>query len=125
MSGVVKKILIVEDETFISSLVKARLEKEGFEVVQAFDGEEGLRLLKAEKPDLIILDLIMPKSSGFELMEQLNINVEFNQIPLMILSNLAQESDIQKAKNLGAREFFIKIRTSIDDVVARAKELMG
>ena len=67
----------------------------------------------------------MPKSSGFELMEQLNINVEFNQIPLMILSNLAQESDIQKAKNLGAREFFIKIRTSIDDVVARAKELMG
>ncbi|MEK7508210.1 MAG: response regulator [Patescibacteria group bacterium] len=125
MSGVVKKILIVEDDTFISSLVKARLEKEGFEVVQAFDGEEGLRLLKAEKPDLIILDLIMPKSSGFELMEQLNINVEFNQIPLMILSNLAQESDIQKAKNLGAREFFIKIRTSIDDVVARAKELMG
>ncbi|OGZ53073.1 MAG: hypothetical protein A3B25_03360 [Candidatus Ryanbacteria bacterium RIFCSPLOWO2_01_FULL_48_26] len=119
------KILIIEDDAFISSLVKARLEKEGFEVVQAFDGEEGMRLLKEDKPSLIILDLIMPKASGFETMEQLNLNVEFNKIPLVILSNLAQESDIQKAKSLGAKEFFVKIRTSIDDVVAKVKELLG
>ena len=119
------KILIIEDDAFISSLVKARLEKEGFEVVQAFDGEEGMRLLKDDKPSLIILDLIMPRVSGFEMMEHLNINVDFNQIPFIVLSNLAQDSDIQKAKSLGAKEFYVKIRTSIDDVVAKVKELLG
>ena len=120
-----KKVLLIEDDTFLSSLIKARLEKEGFGVAQAFDGEEGVQLLKKEKPDLIILDLIMPKVSGFETMEHLNINVDLNQIPLVVLSNLAQDSDIQKAKSLGAKEFFVKIRTSIDDVVAKVKELLG
>ncbi len=120
-----KKILLIEDDTFLSSLIKARFEKEGIAVVQAFDGEEGVRLLKKEKPNLIILDLIMPNVSGFEVMEHLNLNVDLNQIPLVVLSNLAQDSDIQKAKSLGAREFFIKIRTSVDDVVAKVKELLG
>ena len=120
-----KKVLLIEDDAFLSSLMKARLEKEGFGVLQAFDGEEGIEMLKKEKPDLIILDLIMPRVSGFEMMEHLNINVDFNQIPFIVLSNLAQDSDIQKAKSLGAKEFYVKIRTSIDDVVAKVKELLG
>ena len=120
-----KKVLLIEDDAFLSSLMKARLEKEGIGVVQAFDGEEGVQMLKKEKPDLIILDLIMPNVSGFEVMEHLNINVDLNKIPLVVLSNLAQDSDIQKAKSLGAREFFIKIRTSIEEVVAKVKELLS
>ena len=105
-----KRILVIEDDTFLSSLIKARLEKEGYFVTQAFDGEEGLQILKKEKHDAIILDLIMPKVSGFEVMEYLSINMDLVQISVIVLSNLAQDSDIQKTKRLGAKEFFVKIR---------------
>ena len=120
-----KKVLIIEDDSFLSSLIKARLEKEGLAVIQAFDGEEGLQILRKERPNLIVLDLIMPKVSGFEVMEYISLNVELNQIPVVILSNLAQERDIEKARRLGAKEFFIKIKVSIDDLVAKIKELLN
>ncbi len=120
-----KKILLIEDDSFLSSLMKARLEKEGFGVIQAFDGEEGLSAIKKEKPAVIVLDLIMPKVSGFEVMEYISMNVDVSKTPVVVLSNLAQESDFQKAKRLGAREFFVKIRISIDDLVTKIKELVG
>lgn len=125
MSSEAKRILIVEDDRFLSSLIKARLDREGFAALQAFDGEEALGMLKKEKPDLIVLDLIMPKVSGFEVLEHISLNMELNRIPVVILSNLAQESDIQKAKRLGAKEFFVKIRVSIDDLIKRIKELVA
>ena len=119
-----KKILIIEDDHFLSSLMKARLEKENFSTTQAFNGEEAFSILKQSKPDLIILDLIMPKMSGFELLETISVDPQISQIPVMILSNLGQESDIQKVKRLGATEYFVKVKTSIDDLVAKVKELM-
>jgi len=120
-----KKILIIEDDTFLSSLIKARLERDGYLVIQAFDGEEGLQVVKKERPDAVILDLIMPKVSGFEVMEYLSMNVDFSQIPVIVLSNLAQDSDVQKAKRLGAKGFFVKIRISIDDLAAKMREVLG
>src|SRR3989344_6448058 len=120
-----KKILIIEDDTFLSSLIKARLERDGYLVIQAFDGEEGLQVVKKERPDAVILDLIMPKVSGFEVMEYLSMNVDFSQIPVIVLSNLAQDSDVQKAKLLGAKGFFVKIRISIDDLAAKMREVLG
>lgn len=118
-------ILVIEDDQFLSSILKSRLEKEGFTVHQAFDGEEGLNVLKQLKPDLILLDLIMPKMSGFEVLEAISVDPELNQIPIMIASNLGQESDIQKAKNLGAIDYYVKVRTSIDEIAQMVRNLIS
>ena len=120
-----KTILIVEDDKFLSSLIKARLEKENFSIAQAFDGEEGRQYLKKSKPDLILLDLIMPRVPGFELLEGISLDPNLNKIPVVVLTNLAQESDIKKAKQLGATEYYVKVRTSIDDLVKKIKTLLN
>ena len=119
-----QKILVVEDDHFLSSLMKARLEKEGFQVMQAFDGEEALRLIKEFGPSLMVLDLILPKVSGFEVMEAISVDPQLTGIPVMILSNLAQDTDIQKTKHLGAVEYFIKVRVSIDELVGKIKAVL-
>lgn len=119
-----KSVLVVEDDRFLSSLIKARLEKDGYVVTQAFDGEEAMNMLKKERPDLIVLDLIMPRMSGFEVLQMISMNPLLNQTPVIILSNLAQESDILKAKELGAIEYFVKIRVSIDDLVNKIKSVL-
>jgi CheY-like chemotaxis protein len=118
------KILIIEDDQFLSSVLKGRLEKEGFAVEQAFDGEEGLAKLKESRPDLILLDLILPKMSGFEVLEQISLDPQMSQIPVMIASNLGQESDIQKAKNLGAIEYYVKVKTTIDELAQMVKRIV-
>ena len=123
MANEPKKILIIEDDYFLSSLMKARLEKEGFAVGQAFDGEEALQLLKQEIPALVILDLIMPKVTGFEVLQMISITPQLDKIPVVIVSNLAQDSDIEKARQLGAREYFIKVKISIDDLIEKIKTL--
>jgi len=124
MSDGAKIIMIIEDDRFLSSLMKARFEKDGFTTVQAFDGAEAMQLLKQSPvPNLIILDLIMPKVTGFEVLQSISITPGLDKVPVVILSNLAQDSDIQKARQLGAKEYFVKVKVSIDDLVARAKEL--
>jgi len=119
-----KKILVVEDDRFLSLVLKGRLEKEGFIVLQAFDGEEGLAMVKKEMPDLVMLDLIMPKMSGFELLEKVSMDPQLSGIPVVVASNLGQESDIQKAKNLGVLEYYVKVRTSVDDLVKMLKQMV-
>jgi DNA-binding response OmpR family regulator len=119
-----KKIMVIEDDRFLSSLIKARLEKEGFTVLQSFDGEEAIKALRADKPDLVILDIIMPKVTGFEVLQMISITPGFEKIPVVILSNLAQDSDIQKARQLGAREYFVKVKISIDDLIGKIKTLV-
>jgi len=118
------KVLIAEDDHFLSALLKAQMEKSNFTVKQVFDGQEALDSLHDFAPDIIILDIIMPTLSGFEFMEQTSIDPQFNHIPIIVLTNLGQESDINRAKQLGAVEYFIKARTSIDDVVASIKALL-
>jgi DNA-binding response OmpR family regulator len=119
-----KKIMIIEDDRFLSSLMKARLEKEGFAVIQAFDGEEAMEMLKQEIPSLIILDLIMPKVTGFEVLQMISITPQLEKVPVVIVSNLAQDSDIEKAQQLGAKEYFVKVRVSIDDLIGKIKALV-
>jgi len=119
-----KKVIIIEDDRFLSSLIKARLEKDGYVVIQAFDGNEAVSLLKKEVPDLIILDLIMPKVTGFEVLEEVSMMPEVSKTPVVILSNLAQDSDIEKAKRLGAAEYFVKVRVSIDDLIKTVENIV-
>ena len=126
MPDAAKKVMVIEDDRFLSTLVKARLEREGFQIAQAFDGEEALDLLRRESPPaLIILDLIMPKVTGFELLQTVSITPGLANIPVVILSNLAQDSDIEKAKQLGAKEYFVKVKVSIDDLVGKIKALVS
>lgn len=116
-----KTILLVEDEPLLANLLKQRLEKEGFTILLAKDGEEALKILKSSQPDLILLDIILPKISGFELMEALKDDPELSQAPIVIISNLGQESDVEKSRTLGAIGYFIKAKISIEDLVEKIK----
>lgn len=119
-----KKVMLVEDDRFLSSLIKARLEKDGFGVIQAFDGEQAIQILTSDRPNLVILDLIMPKTNGFEVLKTISLTPGLSDTPVIIVSNLAQDSDIEKARELGAREYFVKVKISIDDLVDKIKSLV-
>ena len=115
------KILLVEDDPFLSSLLKNRLEKEGLDVFLARDGEEALNFLISNIPDLILLDLILPKKSGFEVMDAIRSDpqIQSGETPIIIISNLGQPEDVQRGQELGAVEYFIKAETSIEDLVKK------
>ena len=114
-----QKILIVEDDPFLSSLLKTRLTKEGFEVVRAADGEQALAMLKEQKPNLMLLDLILPKKSGFEVLEAARADAETKSLPVIIISNLGQDDDIRRGKELGVLDYIVKARISLDDLVKK------
>jgi DNA-binding response OmpR family regulator len=120
----VKKILLTEDDEFLSSLIRNRLEREHFEVKVAKDGDEVLAMLKTYQPDLVLLDIILPKKLGFEVLEEIQANTKLNRAPVMVLSNLGQDSDIQRAKELGAVDYFIKAKVVIDDLIRRIKSFL-
>ena len=117
MEEIQKNILIVEDDPFFSMILKGRMEKQGFAVRQAFDGEQALTMAREQAPDLIILDLIIPKLSGFDFLETIFSDPQLNRVPVVVASNLGQESDIEKAKQLGVLDYYVKVRTSVDDLV--------
>jgi len=118
------KILVVEDDPFLANLLRLRLEKEKIEVIQAKDGEEALQKIKEIEPDLILLDLILPKKSGFEVLEDISLNPSLRNKPVIILSNLGQTVDVQRGKQLGAVEYFVKAKISIDDLIAKIEEFL-
>ncbi len=120
------QILLVEDDVFLSSLLKNRLEKEGLRVSLAKDGDEALNLLKSLQPNLILLDLILPKKSGFEVMEEIKNDPQISskEVPIIIVSNLGQPEDVNRGQELGAIEYFIKAKTSIDELVGKIKEFL-
>ncbi|MBU0722436.1 response regulator [Patescibacteria group bacterium] len=116
-----KKILLVEDDQYIVRAYKDGLMRAGFEVLIASDGNEALEKIKKDLPDLILLDLIMPVKNGFEVLEELKMNGETKKIPVAILSNLGQDSDIKKGKALGAIDYLIKSNFSMKEVVEKVK----
>lgn|SRR3989338_2432980 len=117
-----KTILLVEDDIFLSSLLKTRLEKEGLLVTLAKTSDEALASLKQVAPNLILMDIILPGKSGFEAMEMITGEPGATKIPIMIISNLGQESDIARGKQLGAVEYLVKAQTPIDELV---KKVLG
>ncbi len=120
-----KSILLVEDEPLLATLLKQRIEKEGIKVIVARDGEEGLEMLRNEKPTLVLLYVILPKMSGFEMMEMMKNDPSIQKVPIIITSNLGQEADIEKGKLLGAIGHFVKAQVSIEEVVKKIKEFLG
>ena len=124
MADTAKKVMLIEDDKFLSSLIKARLEKDGFSVVQSFDGDDAITRLPEERPDLVILDLIMPKTNGFEVLKAMSLMPGLERTPVVIVSNLAQDSDIAKAQQLGAKAYFVKVKISIDDLIGKIENLV-
>jgi len=116
------KIALVEDEKFLLGAMRDKLEREGFDVKTATNGEIGLEVIKKEKPALVLLDLIMPVKSGFEVLEEIQKDSELKKIPIIILSNLGQESDIEKGKELGAVDFLVKADFKMKEVIAKVRE---
>jgi len=118
------KILIIEDDQRINKVYTAKLLIEGIEVSTALDGEEGLRRIYNEKPDLILLDLMLPKKSGFEILKEIKKDEKIKDIPVLILSNLAQEKEIEEGLALGAQDYLVKTNYSIQQVMERIKKAL-
>jgi len=124
-SETTKRILLAEDDKFISRAYNDGLTKAGFIVILAYDGVEAVDLADREKPDIILLDLIMPRKNGFEVLSVLKADAGTKDIPVIILSNLGQETDIQKCKDLGAVDYLIKSNFSLKEVINKIKKYLG
>jgi len=120
-----KKILIIEDELILCELLQKKLGEEGYEVSVAKDGEEGLRRIREEKPDLILLDILMPKMGGLEMMEEMEKEPELKRIPVIIISNSGQPVELDRAKQLGAKDWLIKTEFDPQEVVDKVKKQIG
>ncbi len=118
------KILLVEDDEYVSKAYSFFLCSAGFDSRLVMDGAETLKAALEFKPKLILLDLILPHMNGFEILGQLKKNSNLKHIPVIIISNLCQESDIRKAKRLGAVDFLVKSDCSMDQVIAKIKDVL-
>ncbi|MDZ4231349.1 MAG: response regulator [Patescibacteria group bacterium] len=120
-----KSVLVVEDDVFLVNLLISRLKKAGLEVRKATTGEEALEILRAGfVPSLILLDIILPQKSGFEVLQEIQEDPNLQKAPVIITSNLGQEDDIQRGKQLGVIDYFIKAQTPIDELVAKVKSIV-
>lgn len=116
------KVLLVEDDKFLRKVLEKKIINKGFEVSSAVDGEEALEKLILDKPDIILLDIILPKKSGFTFLENIKKDPNFKDIPVLILSNLGQDEDIKKGLELGAKEYFVKAKVSLEEVINKLSE---
>jgi CheY-like chemotaxis protein len=125
MSVQPRRILLAEDDRFLRKAAETTLKQQGYTVITAADGEEALRLARSEPLDLILLDLIMPKLNGFEVLNALKKDAPTANIPIIILSNLGQDRDVQQAMEAGASAYFIKADLSLQALVQRVEEALA
>ena len=125
LSQLGKRVLIVEDEPLLGNLLKQRFESEGVEALLARDGEEAIGILRSTRPDLVLLDIILPKISGFELLEMMQADPQIEKAPVIITSNLGQDTDVARGQSLGAIEYFVKAKVSIEELVDHVKTVLA
>ncbi len=119
------KVLIVEDEAMLADMYATKFSMEGFEAEKANDGSEGLAKAATFKPDVILLDIIMPKIDGFGVLKRLRAEAAFKHTLIVLLTNLGQEDDVKKGKQLGANDYFVKANHTPADVVEKIRKLTG
>ncbi len=117
-----KKILFIEDESALQRTITQVLSEEGFEVVSAIDGETGLKSAESELPDLILLDLILPRIDGFEVLSLLKANPKTISIPVIVLTNLEGSADVERALALGATTYLVKTNYRLEEVIEKVKQ---
>ena len=125
MPDIKKKILLVEDDKFLSEMYATKLTESGFDVETAFDGEEGIKKAGEFGPDLILLDIVLPKKDGFEVLKELKSKEASKKILVIALTNLGQKEEVQKGFDLGVNDYIIKAHFTPTEVVAKAKKLLG
>ncbi|MDD2697102.1 MAG: response regulator [Candidatus Pacebacteria bacterium] len=119
-----KTILVIEDDKFLRELISQKLIKEGYNISEAVDGEEGIKKIKEEKPDLVLLDLILPGIDGFEVLTKMKEDPSLGSIPVIILSNLGQKEDVEKGLKLGAADYLIKAHFTPGEIIDKIKAVM-
>lgn len=125
MSARARRILLAEDDRFLRKAASTALRQKGYEVLSASDGQEALRLAREQAPDLILLDLIMPKVQGFEVLRRLKADPATRSIPVIVLTNLGQDADRDAALSDGAREYLIKAELSLDALAAAVNRALA
>ncbi len=119
-----KRILIVEDDRFLRELIVKKLSNEAYDVVEAVDGEQGLQKTKETKPDLILLDLILPGIDGFEVLARKKDDPTIAAIPVIVLSNLGQKEDVEKGLGLGAVDYLIKAHFTPGEIIEKVRNIL-
>ncbi len=120
-----KVLLIIEDDPLIVKIYSTRLKADGFEVFSAENGEDGIALIEEKKPDVIVLDVMMPRVDGFGVLEAIARQKDSKKIPVLVYSNLASEEEIARAKAMGATEFIVKADISPTEMVTKIKGYLG
>jgi DNA-binding response OmpR family regulator len=119
-----KIILLIEDDKFLRELMSQKLAKEGYTVIEAVDGEDGLKKSKENKAGLVLLDLILPGIDGFEVLTRMKADPEINQVPVIILSNLGQREDVERGMTLGASDYLIKAHFTPGEIIEKIKNII-
>ena len=120
-----KTILIIEDDKFLRELIAQKLTKEGYNISEAVDGEEGIKKIKEEKPSLVLLDLILPGMDGFEVLSRTKEDPNLKSIPIIILSNLGQREDVERGLKMGAVDYLIKAHFTPGEIIEKIKKVLG
>lgn len=119
------KILIIEDDPLIIKIYTTRLTSDGYQVLSAENGEDGLKIAEQEIPDLVVLDIMMPRVDGFGVLERLRAHPKMQHTPILVYSNLAQEEEVARAMRLGATEFIVKANLSPTEMVKKIKQYLA
>ncbi|MBI2624763.1 MAG: response regulator [Candidatus Nealsonbacteria bacterium] len=120
-----KKILFIEDEPALQKTMGDFLKDGGYEIIGALDGESGLEMAESQKPDLVILDLVLPRMDGFEVLKSLKAKEETKDIPVIVLTNLERLEDISKVLALGATTYLVKANYTLEEVADKIKKTLG
>lgn len=120
-----KTILFIEDESVLQKTFREIIVQEGYQMISALDGETGLRVAKEKKPDLILLDLILPKIHGFDVLKKLKEENETRDIPVIVLTNLEGLEDVEKTLKLGATTYLVKTNYSLEEILEKIKKALG
>jgi len=119
-----KRVLLVEDDRFLRRACEKSLQQQGFTVSTAPDGEEALRAIRADPPDIILLDLLMPKVSGFEVLKEIRSDEKTRSIPVIILTNSSKETDIREIQSLGVTGYLVKANLSLEELGSQVKQAL-
>jgi len=119
-----KKVLLIEDDTFIAEIYTLSLQKEGFEVIVADDGEKGVQKAKESYPDLILLDLLLPKLNGLEVLRILKNDPKLKEVPVVIITNFSDNEITKKSLEMGALDYLVKVNIDSNDIVKKAKDIL-